>query len=76
MEKQNEEEIKNEPVYEELDFNNPSYQFIPGGSHEWSQRGPYLICKSCDLEHASWIGMQLIMTGLTEDGKPILSKRV
>lgn len=68
----------NEPKdeeYEELDFNKPTFRFNPNESHQWSQRGPYLICKSCELEHATWIGMEVIMVGLSEDGKPILKVR-
>lgn len=66
-----EEEKQSEEV-EELDFTNPTYSFIPKGSHEWRQRGPYLVCKSCELEHAVWIGIDKQMVGVSEDGQPIL----
>jgi hypothetical protein len=69
------EEKENEEISETLDFNKPTYEFIPKGSHEWTQRGPYLVCKSCELEHATWIGMELIMIGLSEGGQPILKRR-
>ena len=70
-----EEEKQNEALTEELDFTKPTFEFIPKGSHGWSQRGPYLVCKSCELEHASFIGMESIMVGISEDGQPILERR-
>ena len=63
---------KNEEV---LDFNKPTYSFIPKGNHDWRQRGPYIICLSCELQHAVWIGMEKIMVGINKEGKPILKKR-
>ena len=71
MEQSNEEEI----LSEELDFTKPDFQFIPKGSHQWRQQGPYLVCRSCELEHATYIGMEYIMTGLGGDGLPILERR-
>lgn len=70
------EKKQNEAEEEELDFNKPNFEFIPKGSHEFRQYGPYLICKSCELEHATWVGMDKIMTGILEDGSPILKDRV
>jgi hypothetical protein len=67
------EEIKEES--EELDFNNPDYSFIPPDRHQWRQQGPYLICHSCELQHAIYIGMEKIMVGEDEEGNPILVKR-
>ena len=61
--------------YEVLDFNKPDYKFIPAGYHDYVQRGYYLICKSCDLEHAMWIGPEKIMVGKDDKGQPILRKR-
>lgn len=63
---------KNEEI---LDFNKPAYSFVPKGRHEWRQQGPYLVCYSCDLKHAVHIGMNKMMVGMTEDGKPILKRR-
>ena len=67
-EKQNEEQ-------EILDFNKPNFEFIPKGSHEWRQQGYYIICKSCELEHAVWIGNNKILVGIKEGGQPILEER-
>jgi len=69
MENQNEQET------EVLDFTKPDFSFIPKGSHEWRQQGYYIICKSCDLEHAVWIGSKKILTGINDKGEPILKKR-
>jgi hypothetical protein len=59
-----------------LDFNKPDYSFIPPNIHNWRQEGGYLICKSCELQHAVYIGMDKIMVGETESGQPILKKRL
>ena len=69
------EEKKNEQETEVLDFTKPDFSFIPKGSHEWRQQGYYIICKSCDLEHAVWIGSKKILTGINEKGDPILKGR-
>jgi len=69
------EETKNEQETEVLDFTKPDFSFIPKGSHEWRQQGYYIICKSCDLEHAVWIGSKKILTGINEKGDPILKGR-
>lgn len=75
MQENNKEQENNDVLEESLDFNKPTFSFIPKGSHEWRQRGPYLVCKSCELEHATWIGMTKIMVGIHEDGQPILKDR-
>ena len=64
-----------EPLEESLDFNNPDYSFIPEGRHTWRQQGPYLVCMSCEIQHATYIGMDKIMVGEKEDGTPIIEKR-
>ena len=69
MEKQNEKET------EVLDFTKPDFNFIPKGSHEWRQQGYYIVCKSCDLEHAVWIGSERLLTGINDNGEPILKVR-
>jgi len=55
--------------------NNPSFRFIPKGHHEWRQEGYYLICRSCELEHAIWIGKDSLLVGIREDGLPLIKKR-
>jgi hypothetical protein len=59
---------------EELNFEKPDYSFIPNGMHDWRQQGPYLVCKSCEIQHAVWIGIEKVMIGISEDGKPVLKK--
>ena len=68
------EEEKNEPESEVYDFNRPNYEFVPKGSHQWRQMGYYIICKSCEMEHAFWIGSEKQLIGIKEDGIPILKK--
>jgi hypothetical protein len=69
------EDNENETITEILDFTKPAYEFKPKEHHDWRQRGPYLVCKSCEIEHASYIGMEKILVGLNEEGQPILKKR-
>lgn len=68
---------ENEPESEEemLDFTKPDYSFIPKGNHEYRQQGYYLVCKSCEIQHAVWIGPDRLMVGVDESGRPILKKR-
>jgi len=57
------------------DFDNPEFVFTPKGVHNWKQEGPYICCRSCDVEHAIWIGMEKIMVGIDDEGRPILKPR-
>ena len=68
------EEKKNEEIKEELDFNKPDFIFIPKGNHIYRQEGYYLVCRSCELNHAVFIGKDKILVGM-ENGQPILKKR-
>ena len=65
-----------EPYEETLDFTKPDYVFLPKGRHTYRQQGYYLVCKSCEIAHAVWIGSTRIMVGEEEDGTPILKKRM
>ncbi len=68
-----EEEVRGE--VEELNFEKPDFVFLPKDNHEWRQQGPYLCCKSCEVEHAVWIGVEKMLVGLDEKGQPILKTR-
>lgn len=63
---------KEEQAY---DFDKPEYTFIPKGIHNWRQEGPYLVCRSCEIHHAVFIGMEKMMIGIDENGNPILKSR-
>ena len=65
-----------ESIKEELDFNRPDYTFIPKGTHLYHQEGYYLVCRSCELVHAVFIGSEKIMVGQDKEGQPILKKRI
>lgn len=70
------EKEQHEEIEETLDFTKPAYTFIPKGRHTYRQNGYYLVCKSCDINHAVFIGPDKIMVGEEEDGTPILKKRI
>lgn len=64
----------NKDEQEVLDFDSPIYVFKPNDRHGWIQQGPYLICKTCELDHATYIGIDKHLMGLDEKGQPILEK--
>jgi hypothetical protein len=70
----NETNKEDQPQEEVLDFTRPNYRFTPNEAHDWRQRGPFLVCKSCDIEHATYIGPGRLLTGLDEKGRPILKR--
>jgi len=72
-EKHKEQEVEQEA--EEYEVLKKDYEFIAPSQHEWRQRGPYLVCVSCELQHAVYIGMERILIGKDEEGKPILKNR-
>jgi hypothetical protein len=57
------------------DFSNPEFVFTPKGIHQWKAEGIYLVCRSCEIEHAMYIGPNKMFVGLDDDGKPILIDR-
>lgn len=66
----------NEKIEEEiLNFETPSFTFKPNEVHEWRQQGYYLVCKSCELLHAVWIGSDKMLVGLNENGTPKFKSR-
>lgn len=70
---QDEQKTTNE-IKEEYNFDRPSYTFIPKGDHLWRQQGYYLVCFSCELKHAVFVGKDKVMVG-EKGGKPILKNR-
>lgn len=74
---ENEENIQpqDEPITENLDFTKPDFEFKPKEVHDWRQRGFYLVCKSCEIEHATYIGSEKLLIGLNPDGQPIFKRR-
>ena len=57
---------------ENIEILEKTFEFIPKGIHSWKQQGPYLICSSCELQHAVWIGVSKWLVGFEEDGSPKL----
>lgn len=41
-------------------------------NHTWRQKGFWLICKTCDHQHATWLGKDKVMIGEDDDGNPII----
>lgn len=68
--------MSEEQLVDELDFTRPSFVFKPKEQHDWRQQGGYLVCKSCEIQHAVYIGMNKLLIGLNPDGTPILKPRV
>jgi hypothetical protein len=42
---------------------------------KWVQKGPYLYKKDAKLEFATYIGNDYMLTGVDENGKPVLKKK-
>lgn len=64
-----------QPESEVLNFDKADFQFVAKNC-QWRQQGPYLVCKSCFIEHATYIGMEKILVGMDEEGKPIIKNRL
>lgn len=65
-------EQQHEEETETINFDKPAFNFQPNGFHEYRQQGPYLVCKSCEITHAVWIGMKKRLIGFDENNKPKL----
>lgn len=68
-------DIQNEPISEVVDFNNPSFVFTPKETHQWRQKGFFLECRSCDINHGVYVGPDKILIGISEDGTPLFKNR-
>lgn len=74
----NEQKEKNDAVEEIQEYGEvlqKEYEFTPHALCKYKQRGPYLVCTSCELQHAVFIGMDKMMVGEDEDGRPIIQRR-
>jgi hypothetical protein len=77
--KQNEEAVGEngedlKPFVEEASWDKPDYVFLPKGNHLWHQEGFFIICNSCDLVHATWIGPDKVLVGI-KDGEAVIKTR-
>ena len=68
-------ESEEKPIEETLSFDEPDFKFVPKETHEWRQRGYYLVCVSCECQHAVFIGPSKIMVGVDEKGTPKFKTR-
>jgi hypothetical protein len=48
--------------------------YVNLNGHVWHQRGPALICTSCPVQHAFFIGIDKRLMGFDESGSPIIKK--
>lgn len=60
---------------EELNFDKPNFKFVPKGNHEWRQQGYFIVCKSCEIEHATFIGPKKLLIGFNSKNEPIFKDR-
>lgn len=68
-----EEKIDGESL--EVDVSDLEPMVKPGlVGHRWRQRGPYIVCTSCPLEHAFYIGVDKHLVGFDDDGLPRIKK--
>lgn len=44
-------------------------------THEWKQRGPWIVCRVCPFEHGFRVQPHKRLVGISEDGTPILEDR-
>ena len=75
MTQENQLNPEEKPLEENKSLDKPDFSFTPTGNHQWKQQGPYIVCFSCELQHALWIGMEKLMVGIKEDGEPIFKTR-
>lgn len=47
---------------------------ITFSGHKWRQRGPMLVCTSCEVGHGTFIGMNKKFAGIDENGNPVFMK--
>lgn len=67
--------MEEQKIEDEGEVLRKEYEFSPGAFCKYKQRGPYLICTSCEIQHAVWIGMDKMMVGEDDNGKPIVKSR-
>jgi len=75
-----EEPIKSENVFElsEKDLEEIRLQAkekAKTAKHKWIQKGPYLVCTSCEYEHGYYIGIAKRLKGYDKNGSPVFETR-
>ena len=70
--KQDEEQIV-KPYHDEGQLQlNPTIEMR---GHQWIQQGYSIVCRSCPLRHAHFIGPDLLLVRLDQEGVPVFAKR-
>lgn len=75
MNEQNKSNDDVEEVQDDGEVLRKEYEFTPHALCKYKQRGPYLVCTSCELQHAVFIGIENMMVGEDANGKPIIKRR-
>ena len=47
---------------------------VLGKVHEWRQRGDWLVCISCEHQHAVWVGHDKVYKGKDKNGNLIFEE--
>ena len=62
---------ENEALHLEIDRDTLTSQVKEGlYGHQWIQRGVYLVCRSCPIEHSIYIGVNRLYLGPDKEGLP------
>jgi len=75
MNENNKEKKETEVVEDYGEVMQKEYEFIPNALCHYKQRGIYLVCVSCELQHALFIGTDRFYVGDDENGRPILVEK-
>lgn len=72
----NNEENKQDDIYTvDIPIDPELSKKIELRGHRWKQQGPHIICKSCDMRHAYYIGIDKQLVGINKEGYPLFAKR-
>lgn len=72
MKKKEESQEEDKPLVEEkVEFHQLSSPTV-GKKHDWIQKGPDLICTSCESAHGIRIGVNKRLKGFDENGQMII----
>jgi len=64
-----------EEVPEKIDLGDLESQIAAGmKGHNWRQKGPYLVCESCKVKHAVFLGLTKYLKQVKSDGELVIEK--
>lgn len=71
----NSDDNQDQPIHDEGEIDYELKNKIPLTGHDWRQQGPYIICRSCPIEHGAYVGIDTTLVGIDEGGIPKFVKR-